>query len=159
MNQGEKTLDDRYTINAAKTKLREGYNRADVERILSVFADGFTDMTDGQASFFGVDAKTVLRAKLEKLFREYQVELAPVIMDIAIAGDLAIAYGWHVLTLRPKAAGTPEVKRTRYAEMWSRDSNLAWHIVFLMDNADQKPELVAGLLSRLNGDSAALDEP
>lgn len=51
MSQGGNTLDDRYAINAAKTKLREGYNNADVERILSVFADGFTDMTDGQASF------------------------------------------------------------------------------------------------------------
>jgi hypothetical protein len=57
-------LDDRYAINAAKTELREGYNNADVERILSVFAESFTDMTSGQPSFFGVDAKTVLRARL-----------------------------------------------------------------------------------------------
>ena len=151
-------MDDRYAINAAKTKLREGYNNADVERILSVFADGFTDMTDGQASFFGIDAKTVLRAKLEKLFRDDQVELTPIIMDIAIAGDLAVDYGWHVLTLRSKEGGPPRVKRTRYTEIWNRDSNLAWHIVFLMDNADRKPELAAGLLSKLNAASAALDK-
>ena len=29
-------LDDRYAINAAKTELCEGYNNADVDRILSV---------------------------------------------------------------------------------------------------------------------------
>jgi ketosteroid isomerase-like protein len=139
-------LDDRYAINAAKTELREGYNNADVERILSVFADSFTDMTGGQASFFGIDSKTVLRARLERLFRDYHVELAPIVMDIAIAGDLAGAYGWHVLTLRSKTAGPPEVKRTRYTEIWRRDLNFAWHIVFLMDNADQKPELVAAAL-------------
>jgi ketosteroid isomerase-like protein len=143
-------LDDRYAINAAKTELREGYNNAEVERILSVFAEGFTDMTGGQPTFFGMDAKTVLRARLESLFRDYQVELAPTIMDIAVAGDLAAAYGWHVLTLRSKAAGPPEVKRTRYAEVWQRDSNLAWHIIFLIDNTDQKPELVADLLSTLS---------
>ena len=91
---------------------------------------------------FRCHAKTVLRTRLDNLFRNYQVELAPTIMDIAIAGDLAAAYGWHVLTLRSKAAGPPEVKRTRYAEIWQRDSNLAWHIIFLIDNADQKPELV-----------------
>ena len=50
-------LDDRYAINAAKTELREGYKNADVERILSVYADAFTDMSDGQATFFGPDAK------------------------------------------------------------------------------------------------------
>src|SRR5918996_5350619 len=44
-------LDDRYAINAAKTELREGYKNADVERILSVYADAFTDMSDGQPSF------------------------------------------------------------------------------------------------------------
>ena len=31
MGQGGNALDDRYAINAAKTKLREGYNNADVE--------------------------------------------------------------------------------------------------------------------------------
>ena len=115
-------MDDRYAINAAKTKLREGYNNADVEEILSVFADGFTDMTAGEPTFFGVDAKTIPRGKLEKLFRDYEVDLAPIIMDIAIAGDLAIEYGWHVLTLRSKTGGAPEVKRRRYTEMWNRDS-------------------------------------
>lgn len=138
-------MDDRYAINAAKTELREGYNNADVERILSVFAEGFTDMTSGRASCFGMHAKTVLRTRLDNLFRNYQVELAPTIMDIAIAGDLAAAYGWHVLTLRSKVAGPPEVKRTRYAEIWQRDSNLAWHIIFLIDNADQKPDLLSTL--------------
>ncbi len=49
---GRNTLDDRYAINAAKTELREGYNNADVERILAVFADGFTDLSAGQASFY-----------------------------------------------------------------------------------------------------------
>lgn len=30
-------MDDIYAINAAKTELREGYNTADVDRILSLF--------------------------------------------------------------------------------------------------------------------------
>jgi ketosteroid isomerase-like protein len=158
MSPGGNALDDRYAINAAKTKLREGYNNADVEEILSVFADGFTDMTAGEPTFFGVDAKTVLRGKLEKLFRDYEVDLAPIIMDIAIAGDLAIEYGWHVLTLRSKAGGPPEIKRRRYAEMWNRDSNLAWHIVFVMDNGDQKPELVEDLLLKLSAEPTAFDK-
>jgi ketosteroid isomerase-like protein len=158
MGPGGNALDDRYAINAAKTKLREGYNNADVDQVLSVFAHGFTDMSAGLPSFFGFDAKTVLRAKLEKLFRDHNVDLAPIIVDIAVAGDLAIEYGWHLLTLRPKAGGPPEVKRTRYAEMWNRDSNLAWHIVFVMDNVDHKPELVEDLLLKLSGEPAAFDK-
>lgn len=147
-------MDDRYAINAAKTALREGYNNADVEQVLSVFADGFTDMTAGLPTFFGVDAKTVLRAKLEKLFREYEVDLAPIIMDIAIAESVAVEYGWHELRLRPKTGEAPEVKRTRYAEIWNRDSNLAWHIVFVIDNVDQKPQRVEELLLKLSAGPA-----
>lgn len=152
-------MDDRYAINTAKTELREGFNNADIERILSLFADRFTDMSGGQPTFYGVDAKTVLRAKLEKLFRDHKVDLDPIIMDIAIAGDIAVEYGWHVLTLHPKAGGTPEVKRTRYAAMWNRDSDLRWRVVFFMDNADQKPELVDDLLLKLSAAPATFAKP
>jgi ketosteroid isomerase-like protein len=151
-------VDDRFAINAAKTELREGFNNADIERVLSVFADGFTDMSGGQPTFFGIDAKTVLRAKLEKLFRDHKVDLAPIIMDIAIAGDVAVEYGWHELTLHPKAGGTPKVKRTRYAAMWKRDSDFRWRVVFFMDNADQKPELVDDRLLKLGAAPATFDK-
>jgi hypothetical protein len=60
-------MNDIYAVNAAKTELREGYNTADVDRILSVFADAFTDMSDNLPSFrssSGPNAKTVLRARL-----------------------------------------------------------------------------------------------
>ena len=142
-------MDDRYAINVAKTSLREAYNTGDVERILSLFADSFSDMTGGQASFYGQDSKTVLKAKLENLFREHHVELAPTIFDIAIAGDLAVEYGWHVLTLRRKTHGPIQVTRTRYVEIWNRDPYLGWRIVFFMDNTDQAPQLVEEVLLKL----------
>jgi ketosteroid isomerase-like protein len=151
---GRNKMDDRYAINAAKTELREGYNTADVERILSVYADAFTDMSDGQASFFGPDAKVVLRAKLEKLFREYQVEWAPIIIDITIAGAVAVEYGWHEMTLRRKAGGPAEVKRTRYVQAWNRDHH-SWRIVLVIDNIDQKPELAEDQLLKLSATAVA----
>jgi ketosteroid isomerase-like protein len=143
-------LDDQYAINVAKTELREGYNTGDVERILAVFADSFTDMRTGQASFYGVDAKTVLRASLEKLFRENHVKMTPVIVDITISGDVAVEYGWHRMTLQPKSGGPMDVTRSRYAELWRRNPNSGWQIVFFIDNADQEPELVEHALDALS---------
>ncbi len=138
-------LEDRYAINLAKTELREGYNSGDVERVLAVFADRFTDMRDGQASFWNVDAKTMQRSRLERLFREYEVELTPVIIDIEIFGDLAVAHGWHHLKSLPKAGGAMELKSTRYVEVWKRCSAGIWQIVLFLDNADQIPELTQQL--------------
>jgi ketosteroid isomerase-like protein len=148
-------LDDRYAINVAKTELREGYKNGDVERILAVFADSFTDMTEGQPTFFGVEAKAVRRARLEKLFHGHHVEMSQVIIDIVVSGDIAIEHGWHGLTLRPKAGGPITTRRTRYMEAWWRSADGAWRIVLFLDNADQKPQLAEQVLLALRADPAA----
>jgi ketosteroid isomerase-like protein len=150
-------MDDFYAINAAKTELREGYNTADVDRILSVFADAFTDMSDNLPSFYsssGRNTKTVLRARLEKLFREYAVEFAPIVIDIKVAGELAVEHGWHQMKLFPKVGGEEELRRTRYVEVWRRDPQLGWRIVLFIDNRDQEPELMEEVLLQLAAASA-----
>ncbi len=134
--------DHRYAINAAKTDLREGYNTADVNRILSVYADAFTDFSAGQPSFYRTDSKIALRRRLEQLFREFQVAFAPIVNNIQLAGDTAIANGWHSLTLRPKNGGPENVRRTRYVEIWNRHSLHGWQIVLFIDNADDLREII-----------------
>ena len=42
-------MDDVYEINVAKAKFREAYNAGNVDRLLAVFADEFTDMSAGIA--------------------------------------------------------------------------------------------------------------
>ncbi len=145
-------MDDIYAINAAKTELREGYNTADVDRILAVFADAFTDMSDNLPSFHrssGSNAKSVLRARLEKLFREYTVELAPTLLEVKIAGEWAVEHGWHQMKLFPKLGGEAELRRTRYVEVWRRDPQQGWRIVLFIDNKDQTPELMEEVLLEL----------
>jgi ketosteroid isomerase-like protein len=145
-------MNDIYAINTAKTELREGYNTADVDRILSVFADAFTDMSDNLPSFrssSGPCTKTVLRARLEKLFREYKVELTPTVIEIKVAGELAVEYGWHQIKLFPKLGGEAELRRTRYVEVWSRNPQLGWRIVLFIDNRDQEPALMEEVLLEL----------
>jgi hypothetical protein len=56
-----------YEINVAKSNFRETYNAGNVDRLLAAFADEFTDMTAGAPSFFGADAKSVLRSRMTKL--------------------------------------------------------------------------------------------
>jgi ketosteroid isomerase-like protein len=145
-------MTDVYAINAAKTELREGYNHADVNRILSVFADAFTDMSDHLPTLHTSDGSasaTVLRARLQKLFREYDVEFIPTVIEIRVAGDLAVDHGWHVMKLSSKVGGVAEFRRTRYVEIWRRDPQLGWRIVLFMDNADRAPELLEDVLLEL----------
>jgi ketosteroid isomerase-like protein len=114
-------------------------------------------MSDNLPSFYGSNgpnAKTVLRARLEKLFREYTVEFAPIVIEIKVAGELAIEHGWHQMKLFPKVGGEEELRRTRYVEVWRRDPQLGWRIVLFIDNRDQEPELMEEVLLQLAAESA-----
>jgi hypothetical protein len=41
------------------------------------------------------------------VFWKYHAHLVPIIIEIKIMGETAVEYGWHELTLTPKAGGEP----------------------------------------------------
>ena len=129
-------MDDVYAINVAKSNYREGFNTADVERVLSAFAPEFRDMSDARPSRSGADAAAKLRRSLAQLFAEYEARLNVIIMAISVFGDSAIDYGWHELALKPRNGGEPVYRRTRYFELWSKQPNGDWRISKFMDNTD-----------------------
>jgi len=132
---------DSYHIAVAKSEYRDGYNEGDVQKVLSVFAGGFIDMSDGQPSFFGADARLALEQRLHDLFAMYWVRLAPSMVTVALQGDSAFDFGWHQLTLTPKVPGQTLEYRARYFERWSRQPDGSWKIVFLMTNKEQPPRM------------------
>ena len=129
-------MDDVYAINVAKSNYREGFNTADVERVLSVFAPEFTDMSDSRPTRYRADAAAKLRRSLAELFAEYEAKLTVIIIGISVFGSNGFDYGWHELTLTPRSGGEPVYRRTRYCELWSKHPNGDWRISRFMDNAD-----------------------
>lgn len=129
-------MDDKYAINVAKSHYREGFNRGDVEQVLSAFAPEFTDMSDGRPNRYGGDAGTKLRAYLSELFARYQAKLNVIIIRIDVVGSTAYDYGWHELTLTPRDGGEPAHRRTRYLELWNKQTDGGWKIAKYMDNTD-----------------------
>ncbi len=129
-------MDDTYAINVAKSHYREGFNTGDAERVLAVFAPEFTDMSDGRPNRYGAEAGPRLRSHLSGLFARYDAKLNVIIIAISILGDTAYDYGWHELTLSPKNGGEPVYRRTRYFELWGKQSNGDWRIEKFMDNGD-----------------------
>jgi ketosteroid isomerase-like protein len=135
-------MDDKYAINAAKTIYREAHEKADVEKLLSAFGtNGFTDMSEGEPSKYGLEARTVLRRRAEQLFAYYTVRLNVIIIDVVIQGDTADDYGWHEWILTPKAGGPPVRKRDRYFEQWIREQDGSWKIAFFLNNADVREQI------------------
>jgi ketosteroid isomerase-like protein len=129
-------MDDVYTINVAKTEIREAYNTGDVERMLAVLDSDLTDLSDGRCSGYHEDGRNALRMYLQDLFVRYNASLVPIIIEIKVVGEVAVEYGWHELTLTPKCGGEPVATRTRYLYVWRKDKAGNWKLAMLIDNAD-----------------------
>lgn len=135
-------MDDTYLINVAKTEFREGYNRGDVDRILSIFAEeGFTNMSEGAPNYYDEAATMELRERLTELFAKYAVTLGVIIIKIVILGNAAYDYGWHEFTLRPRDGGETVRKRERYFELWRKNLSGNWKISLLINNADVREQM------------------
>lgn len=134
-------MDDIQAINVGKTGFREGYNAGDVEQVLSVFADALTDMSDGEPSFWGPEAKAVLRHRLTELFAKYAATMKVTIGEIRVAGDTAWSWGWHDLTLLPRQGGEAITRRERYVEIWNKDKRKNWKITLYISSRDLPPAM------------------
>lgn len=145
--------DHRLRLHAAKTEIREGYRGADAERILAVYSDDFDDWSEGWPSFGGAEAKAVLQARLDALFQTYKVELAPVIIDVLVLGEFALAYGWHELLLAPKDGTPPVSRRVRFLELWRCEADDQWRIVRFLDNLDQPAAFAEAVVAQLGSGS------
>jgi ketosteroid isomerase-like protein len=128
-----------YEINIAKSNFREAHNAANVDRLLAVFADELTDMTAGAPSFFGANAKSVVRSRLTKLLERYHATLIVTVIAIRVFDNAAFDYGWHALTLVPRDGSKPITTRQRYFETWRKNSNGEWKIDFYINNMDVAP--------------------
>src|SRR5207249_12234222 len=98
----KQAMDDAYAIRLAKTELRDAYNRGDVNGVLAVLVDGYSDMSVGLASFYGTEAQAVLRYRMKLLLALYSALLAVTIISIRVQGPLAYDWSWHKITLTPR---------------------------------------------------------
>jgi ketosteroid isomerase-like protein len=134
-------MDDHTAILTAITDYREAFNNGDVERLLSVFAYEFTDMSFGVPSFFGEEARNVLRGRMSSLFEKYRAEMKISVVAVNVLGETAYDFGWHILTLVPKAGGDAITTRQRYMEVWGKQPDGSWKVELYMDNADVPPAM------------------
>jgi ketosteroid isomerase-like protein len=138
-------MEDVYAVNVAKTEFREAYNTGDIERLLAMLDDGLIDYSDGRRSGYREGAKKALRAHLQEQFAKYEARLVPIIIEVRVMGDGAVDYGWHELTLTPKSGGEPLRTRTRYFDLWKKDSAGRWKLSMFIDNADVPDRVEAAL--------------
>jgi len=132
--------DDQYAISQAKTEYRDAYNSGDVERLIRVFASGFTDCSEGEPSFYGEEGVRALRLRTQELFHKYKVALTVIIIDIVVKGDFAYDRGWHRVRLTEVKTGEVTDTKYRYFETWKKE-NGAWKIGYIITNKELPPRM------------------
>ena len=133
--------DDQHAISVAKTEYREAYNNGDVQRLLSVFAPGFTDWSDGEPSFYGAESRRALEMCATELFNRFKVELFVIIIDIVVKDDFAFDWGWHKMRLVDKRTGATSDIKYRYFEKWGKTDG-AWKINYIITNKEVPPKML-----------------
>jgi ketosteroid isomerase-like protein len=133
--------DDQYAISQAKTEYREAYNSGDVDRLLAVFAAGFTDCSEGEPSFYGDEAVRALRLRAQELFRRYKVEVGVIIINIVVKDDFAYDWGWHKVRLTDRNTAEVTDTKYRYFETWKKE-NGAWKIAYIITNKELPPRML-----------------
>ena len=116
--------------------------------MLAVFADAFTNISEGDCSFFGGEGKPALREQLQCLFAHYRVQMFPVIIDIVPNGDSAYDWGWHKVVLEAKDGSGAQNIKLRYYETLSRQADGSWKINFLMTNRECPPRMLGEIPCR-----------
>ncbi len=134
-------MDDKTAILTAITDYREAFNTGDVDRLMSVFGPYLTDWSHAIPSFYGDEGPYVLRRRMARLFEEYRCEMRISVITVEVYGDVAVDYGWHILTLTPRAGGKSVQTRQRYFEQWKRQADGAWKITLYIDNPDHAPAM------------------
>src|ERR1700740_3424147 len=127
-------MDDLFTINAAKTEFREGFNLGDVSRVLAIADPDLVSFSDCQPSEFGVSGLEALKTRLSNLFERFTAKLSVIVIEIRLQGEGAYDYGWHDLRLMPKDSGKPIHRRDRYVDIWRKDKEGKWKLWMYMDN-------------------------
>jgi ketosteroid isomerase-like protein len=133
--------DDQHAISVAKTEYREAYNSGDVERLLSVFAPGFTDCSDGEPSFYGPEARRALELRVTQLFNRFKVEMFVIIIDVVVKEGFAFDWGWHKVRLADKQTGNLSDTKYRYFETWTKTKG-DWKINYIITNKEMPPKML-----------------
>ena len=111
----------------------DGYNQADVAKMMDVFADqGFTDSEEGAPAILDkADCTRIYTG----VFAKYRTHIDGVTDALQVSGDMAYDMGHYTIELTPKEGGQTLTRKGHFLEVWHRDDGV-WHVEHIVGLAD-----------------------
>lgn len=110
-----------------------GWEKGDVEALLSLYTDDPILLPQGRPQVIGKDA---IRSEYQSLFREFTIKGAGEILEIEVSGDLGYFRSRYTLTAIPKAGGEQVAGKGKSIFIVKRRKDNLWKISRLIDNSD-----------------------
>jgi len=110
-----------------------GWDKGDIEALLSLYTDDTILLPQGQPQVIGKDA---IRSQYRSLFREFSVKGAGEVMEIEVSGDLGYFWSHYTLTAIPNAGGEQVAGKGKSIFIVKRQRDHSWKISRLIDNSD-----------------------
>lgn len=112
---------------------KAGWDKGDVEALLSLYTDDPILLPQGQSRVIGKDA---ISSQYRSLFREFSVKATGEVLEIEVSGDLGYFWSHYTLTAIPKAGGKQVTGKGKSIFIVKRQKDNSWKISRLIDNSD-----------------------
>lgn len=113
----------------------DGYNKADVPKMMDVFSDDFSMDAEGAPGTLDKAQSTRI---YDGVFAKYDSHIEGITDELRASGDMAFDRGHYTITLTPKAGGTTLVHKGHFLEVWERKDGV-WSVQRIMDMSDAAP--------------------
>ena len=126
------SAEDRAAIEAMVEPYVAAYNAKDIESVLAFYDDQVVTMPANAPAGVGIGS---VRANLETLFEQGDVEIAISPVELIVSGDIAVGRGNYTLKVTPEDGDAVE-ENGKYLSLWSKLPDGSWKISRVMTNSN-----------------------
>ena len=126
---------DQQRIRKVVDEFTRAYNEGDIAGLMSAYTDDFIDMSEGEPTIVGAQAREDTESRLRDTFAKFTGSLTVHVDEIEVMGDRAFDRGVLRVELLPKGGGEPVLVERRFLEIWRREAGGEWRVARAMDNS------------------------
>jgi uncharacterized protein (TIGR02246 family) len=128
-------------IRSATAAWNDAYNSADLDRLMALYAEDAVSMPPGRPALEG---RAAIESHFQSLFATFVAHHETSIVDLELAGDLAIERGRYTATFTPKDGNAPNSEIGKYLVVRRQAGNV-WRIVWeIWNSQEQLPAQTTG---------------
>ena len=127
------TVGQEAKVREASAAWDEAFNAADLERLMTLYAEDVVSMPPG---FPALEGKAAVQADFEWFFDNFESHHETTIVSILISGNLAVERGEYAQTFTPKDGSEPFSETGKHIVVRKKSGN-TWQVVREIWNTDE----------------------